>query len=71
MRTEAELRAAQEALRWYTKSGWYLRQDPATANNVIGAMAALEWMAGTAGEGDPLAGMLKAFKAMRQGPERN
>jgi hypothetical protein len=70
MRSEAELQAACEAFAWYFASGRYQRQNAETQNNLIGTVAALEWMKGD-GANNPVAGTLRDIAAMRAGPERN
>ena len=75
MKTEAEIRAAFEAFDWYIAgpnrdgNGRYMRQDEETQNNMIGVLAALDWITG--GHRNPIDDTLRNIAAMRAGPRRN
>lgn len=77
MKTEAELRAAFDALTWYVDGDEgngnqrYLRQSHETQLNVLGALATLEWALGLERDGNPIPGTLCNVALMRQKPERN
>jgi hypothetical protein len=71
MRTEEEVRRAAEAFAWLIASGRINRQNYETRQNILGTIAAIEWVLGTDDGTNPVAGTLRDIGAMRQGPGRN
>lgn len=62
MRSEEEVRKAIENLAWYAAIG---RQELGTWQNLVGVVAALEWLLGEE-DGNPVAGTLRDIEAARR-----
>jgi hypothetical protein len=65
VRTEAEIRRLAELLAWYAASGRISRQIGATQDNIVGVIAAIEYVLGD-GPPNPVAGMIEDIREMRR-----